>query len=226
MKGKFKRWWSTIPSISTKQTTIVISDIKPREIMTCHLKIFSGNLIQNLYILYIYLHLIKITSLTCSPFWHVTVCQIWRNTTTVTCQWSYVYYLLTCHSVPDLKKHHYSHMSVILRLLFIDMSQCARSEETPLQSQWSYVYSLLTCHSDCQIWRNTTTVTCQWSYVYSLLTCHSDCQIWRNTTTVTVILRLLFIDMSQCARSEETPLQSHAWVILRLLKKPHRWCNG
>ena len=151
MKGKFKRWWSTIPSISTKQTTIVISDIKPREIMTCHLKIFSGNLIQNLYILYIYLHLIKITSLTCSPFWHVTVCQIWRNTTTV---------------------------------------------------------------------------TCQWSYVYSLLTCHSDCQIWRNTTTVTVILRLLFIDMSQCARSEETPLQSHAWVILRLLKKPHRWCNG
>ena len=200
MKGKFKRWWSTIPSISTKQTTIVISDIKPREIMTCHLKIFSGNLIQNLYILYIYLHLIKITSLTCSPFWHVTVCQIWRNTTTVTCQWSYVYYLLTCHSVPDLKKHHYSHMSVILRLLFIDMSQCARSEETPLQSQWSYVYSLLTCHSDCQI--------------------------WRNTTTVTVILRLLFIDMSQCARSEETPLQSHAWVILRLLKKPHRWCNG
>ena len=118
MKGKFKRWWSTIPSISTKQTTIVISDIKPREIMTCHLKIFSGNLIQNLYILYIYLHLIKITSLTCSPFWHVTVCQIWRNTTTVTCQWSYVYSLLTCHSVPDLKKHHYSHMP-----------------------EWSYVYS-------------------------------------------------------------------------------------
>jgi len=66
--------------------------------MTCHLKIFSGNLIQNLYVLYIYLHLIKITSLTCSP-------------------------LLTCHSVPDLKKHHYSHMPVILRLLFIDMSQ-------------------------------------------------------------------------------------------------------
>ena len=84
MKGKFKRCWSTIPSISTKQTTIVISDIKPREIMTCHLKIFSGNLIQNLYVLYIYLHLIKITSLTCSP-------------------------LLTCHSVPDLKKHHYGH---------------------------------------------------------------------------------------------------------------------
>ena len=169
MKGKFKRWWSTIPSISTKQTTIVISDIKPREIITCHLKIFSGNLIQNLYILYIYLHLIKITSLTCSPFWHVTVCQIWRNTTTVTCQWSYFYYLLTCHSVPDLKKHHYSHMSVILRLLFIDMSQwlpdlkkhhyshmpvilrllfidmsqCARSEETPLQSHAWVILRLL-----------------------------------------------------------------------------------
>ena len=210
MKGKFKRWWSTIPSISTKQTTIVISDIKPREIMTCHLKIFSGNLIQNLYILYIYLHLIKITSLTCSPFWHVTVCQIWRNTTTVTCQWSYVYYLLTCHSVPDLKKHHFSHMSVILRLLFIDMSQCARSEETPLQSQWSYVYSLLTCHSVPDLKKH------HYSHMSVILRLlfidmsqwlpdlkkhhygHSDptstlywhvtvCQIWRNTTTVTCL---------------------------------------
>jgi hypothetical protein len=160
MKGKFKRWWSTIPSISTKQTTIVISDIKPREIMTCHLKIFSGNLIQNLYILYIYLHLIKITSLTCSPFWHVTVSQIWRNTTTVTCQWSYVYYLLTCHSVPDLKKHHYSHMSVILRLLFIDMSQWLPDLKKHHYGHSDPTSTLYWHVTVCQIWRNTTTVTC------------------------------------------------------------------
>jgi hypothetical protein len=64
-------------------------------------------------------------------------------------------------------------MPVILRLLFIDMSQCARSEETPLQSHASDPTSTLYWHVTVTARSEETPLRSQWSYVYSLLTCHS-----------------------------------------------------
>jgi hypothetical protein len=97
---------------------------------------------------------------------------------------------------------------------FTHMSQCERSEETPLHVMPS---PLLICHSVRNL-KKPHYMSCPPLYSYVIVW-----EIWRNPITCHA---LPFTHMSQCEKSEETPLHVMCSPLLishsvRNLKKPH-----